>query len=132
MKRRNFIVLTALGTAAVSIPHLNCKEPVNEFEKKLALPQTLARITDENEIIAIGKAYGNMNKEEYTIKALEEQLQAGKAGNISTNTPEKEMEMLLEKNVNNDLDQGNTIVINGWVLSYTEARQCALFSLTRK
>jgi hypothetical protein len=26
---------------------------------------------------------------------------------------------------------GNTVVIQGWVLSTTEARQCALFSLAR-
>jgi hypothetical protein len=130
MKRRNFIALTALGAAAVSIPNINCMGSANEYEKKLALPQSLSRITDENEIIAIGKAYGNIHKEEYTLKALEEQLQKNKAGNISATTPVKELDVFLEKNVNDDLDQGNTIVINGWVLSVTEARQCALFSLT--
>ncbi len=131
MKRGKFIALTAIGAAAVSIPYLNCKGSANAYDKKLALPQSLAKITDEKEIMAIGKAYGSMHKEEYNIKALEEQLQTNKTGNISSNTPEKEFDMFLEKNINNDLDQGNTLVINGWVISLTEARQCALFSLTR-
>jgi hypothetical protein len=31
--------------------------------------------------------------------------------------------------VRRDFETGRTILVNGWVLSVTEARQCALFSL---
>jgi hypothetical protein len=31
--------------------------------------------------------------------------------------------------VRRDFDTGRTVLVNGWVLSATEARQCALFSL---
>jgi hypothetical protein len=132
MKRRNFIALTTLGAAAVSIPFLNCGPTTTALEKKLALPQALSRITDENDIIAIGKAYGNIHAEEYAVKTLEQQLQKNSQGGVvAANTPEKDIDTFLEKNIYDDLDQGNTIVLNGWVLSITEARQCALFSLTR-
>jgi hypothetical protein len=126
MKRRNFIALTTLSAAAVSVPFLSCAGSTTEWEKKLATPQTLSRLTDENTIIAIGKTYGSLHTEEYTKEALADRLQKDNQGNIAV----KDVEALLEKNIYEDLDQGNTIVLNGWVLSKTEARQCALFSLT--
>jgi hypothetical protein len=36
----------------------------------------------------------------------------------------------LENQIENDFAAGRTVLIDGWVLSATEARQCALFSLT--
>jgi hypothetical protein len=131
MKRRNFIALTTLSAASVSIPFLNCGGTANELEKKLAIPQTLSRLTDESGIIAIGKAYGSMHTGEYTIKTLEQELQKNTQVNTLSDTSVKDLDLLLEKNIYDDLDHGNTIVLNGWVLSKTEARQCALFSLTR-
>jgi hypothetical protein len=35
----------------------------------------------------------------------------------------------LAARVRSDFDAGRTVLLNGWVLSATEARQCALFSL---
>jgi hypothetical protein len=31
--------------------------------------------------------------------------------------------------IHDDFEKGRTVVLNGWILSLTEARQCALFSL---
>jgi hypothetical protein len=132
MKRRNFIALTTLSVATVSIPFLHCGPTTTSREKKLSVPQALSRITDETNIIAIGNAYGNIHAEEYAVNILEQKLRKNKQGSIvSDNTPENDVEAFLEKNIYDDLDNGNTIVLNGWVLSITEARQCALFSLTR-
>jgi hypothetical protein len=36
---------------------------------------------------------------------------------------------MLENKVENDFKTGKIAVIKGWVLSLTEARQCALFSI---
>ena len=38
---------------------------------------------------------------------------------------------LLNKQIIDDYHTENTIMIDGWVLSRTEARQCALFSLSQ-
>ena len=35
----------------------------------------------------------------------------------------------LKKGIKNDFEIGNTVMIDGWILSVTEARQCALFSI---
>ncbi len=37
---------------------------------------------------------------------------------------------MMSEKVQADFDNGETVVVRGWVLSRTEARQCALFSLT--
>jgi hypothetical protein len=35
-----------------------------------------------------------------------------------------------EEQIKNDFGTGNVVIIDGWILAITEARQCALFSLT--
>jgi hypothetical protein len=37
----------------------------------------------------------------------------------------------LEQQITVDYQSGNTVLLNGWLLSKTEARQCALFSLSK-
>jgi hypothetical protein len=36
----------------------------------------------------------------------------------------------IEEQIRDDFAAGRTVVVNGWVLSETEARQCALYSLS--
>jgi len=130
MKRRNFIVLSALTAATVSVPFLSCTSPNPELDKKLAVPQILSQLLDEPTIRAIGKAFPTVNADEYSIKKLENLLAKNIAGEpVSANTPAKDIYAILEHKIRDDFESGNTLVLNGWVLSLTEARQCALFSL---
>ncbi|MEP6514429.1 MAG: hypothetical protein ABJA79_11200, partial [Parafilimonas sp.] len=127
MKRRNFIVLSALTAATVSIPFLNCNSHDPELDKKLAIPQTLSQILDQNTIKAIGKTYGTSHPDEYSLRPLEQQLKKNSEGkSVSSNASAKDIYSFLDKNIQNDFESGNTIVLNGWVLSLTEARQCAI------
>jgi hypothetical protein len=41
-----------------------------------------------------------------------------------------ELAMNIEKNAEMDFKSGHVILINGWVISETEARQCALLFLS--
>ncbi|MEP6514013.1 MAG: hypothetical protein ABJA79_09095 [Parafilimonas sp.] len=130
MERRNFIVLSVLTAATVSVPFLNCTRFDAELDKKLAIPQTLSRLLDQNTIKAIGKAYDNAHPDEYSLRTIEQQLKKNSENKpVSSNTPAKDIYAMLDKNIGNDFESGNTTVLNGWVLSLTEARQCALFSL---
>ena len=133
MNRRNFISLTTLAATAVSVPFLNCSGANIELDKKLALPQTLSQILDQKTLTAIGKAYGNVHPAEYAASKLEQQLVNDNHGQIiSSSTSAKDIYLILNKKIQNDFETANTINLNGWVLSLTEARQCALFSLTQK
>jgi hypothetical protein len=133
MKRRSFIGLTALTAATISVPFLHCSETDKELDKILALPEILSQVQDKKTITTIGKAYGAVHKDEYSVKKLQRLLtQSNAAATISPSMPEKDIYAVISKNIQQDIETGNTIILNGWVLSLTEARQCALFSLVQK
>jgi hypothetical protein len=50
---------------------------------------------------------------------------------LGNNAPEdkKLIQKLLDSRVEQDFKTGKTVTAGGWVLSVTEARQCALYSI---
>ena len=50
---------------------------------------------------------------------------------VSVTSEEAVINSLLDQKIQKDFETGNTVIIKGWILSVTEARQCALFSLTQ-
>ena len=70
-------------------------------------PEMLSSICDQKTLHAIGKAY----------------LQEHPAGR------DELQKLIVNSNVQDDFQKGNIIVVKGWVLSATEARQCALLTL---
>ena len=132
MKRRHFIFYTVFSTAAVSIPFLNCSSPDQELDKKLAMPETLAQTYDEKTIMEIGQAYGKTYPDEYSIGDLEKLLTKTETGKSIAGSETAEMiNSTLNEMVKKDFQTGDTVVLNGWILSKTEARQCALFTLIK-
>src|SRR5665213_2252683 len=126
MLRRNFIVLSTFAAAAVSLPLLKCTSADPELDKKLAIPEILSQLIDENSIKDIGKKYGSSNPNDYSEKSLEQELKKGIEGkSVTSGTPLNEIYSILDKNIQNDFESANTLVISGWVLSSTEVRQCA-------
>ena len=126
MQRRIFIKLSAYGTAALSIPLLNsCSEPL--INKAVAEPRFLSHIFDIKTMIEAGQAYikqvpGEGNKNKLT-KLLSEDIPV--TGSINTDF----IHTYMDNKVRQDFQAGKTIIVDGWILSVTEARQCALFSL---
>ena len=132
MKRRHFIFYTVISTAAVSIPFLNCSSPDPELDKKLAMPETLAQTYDEKTIMEIGQVYGKTYPDEYSISDLEKLLTKTETGKSIAGSETAEMiNSTLNEMVKKDFQTGDTVVLNGWILSKTEARQCALFTLIK-
>jgi hypothetical protein len=82
---------------------------------------------DEKTISDAGKAYIREapaeNDEDKLIKLL--------AGNssIANSTDETAIHQYLDQKIKQDFEKGDTVLVKGWVLAVTEARQCALFSL---
>jgi hypothetical protein len=54
----------------------------------------------------------------------------GNAGKVHSSSDNKVDGRKLIRNIQEEFKVNNIININGWVLSPTEARQCALLSLT--
>ena len=133
MKRRNFIALTALTAATVSFPFINCSNSNPELDKKLAIPEMLSQLCDEKTILEIGTFYGKALPDNYSLTGMESELLKNTGGKtISSSTAATEINSILKEQVQHDYATGNTVIVNGWVLSVTEARQCALFSLLHK
>ena len=121
MKRRNFVLLASAGVAAVSIPAVNYLfYEIPDYDKKLSIPQLLSLIWDEKNILSIGAKYREKFAEENSERALARALFAD-----SINRSYDKLEEMTQA----DFSEGRQVIIDGWVLSKTEARQCALHHL---
>lgn len=116
MKRRSFIILGSAGVAALSIPAAFYFFDDIEYDPILAEPRSLSMIWDTETIKAVGDQYRLQIPSEKSEMSLIKLLKAA--------APE------LEDIIKKDFETGNTVIIDGWILSTTEARQCALFSIT--
>ena len=122
MERRKFILLSGLGVSAIAIPtwHYGFKTP--KYDQLLAEPELLSHIWDSNTIGDIGKIY----QEQFPDESSEEKL----VKHLSNYESQESIGKDLQQQIADDYNKGNTVMVDGWILSRTEARQCALFSLT--
>lgn len=131
MKRKDFIVLSFYSGLAVSIPFLGCDRSSAVANKPWVVPDLLSHICDAKTLREIGTNY----RQKYPGESKEEQLASLLLTDsdhkiIPINTEDALIRSWLEKKIKKDFEVGNTVVIKGWVLSKTEAQQCALFSFS--
>ena len=129
MKRRTFLLTTAVATLAViSVP------VVKYYSKKtydpLVMPDELSHFCDEKTIREIGVGYRNLVPMENEKKKLTELLLTDYDGKLTVASNKSKVIELLDKKIHEDFLGSKIQVLGGWVISVTEARQCALFSLT--
>ena len=122
MKRRKFLLvsISALVLSFVSLWYFRFR---STKIKALSYPIDLSEICDRKTLIGIGTIYRKLTDE--NTKNYLEELLLQDAGVIETN-----LEMSLRNKVSEDFNTGNTILIDGWLLSKTEARQCAFLSMS--
>jgi hypothetical protein len=99
MNRRDFLRVSALGAAVLTVP-------AREDAAAAAHPDLVSVLGPER-VRDIGVQYRRLVPESDWMRL---------SGPISAL-------------VRRDFETGRTVLVNGWVLSVTEARQCALFSL---
>jgi hypothetical protein len=132
MNRRTYCQLTSMAFLGIYIPLTGCSSPNSDIKDNLSLPYTLATISDPSTIEALGKEYLKMTPAENDANMLMDILLLDADNNvIPRNADSLELKELLQQKVHSDFEGGNTVIVSGWVLSVTEARQCALFSLTQ-
>jgi len=124
MNRRHFIFISASGIASVSIPTACHLIGDVKYDPLLARPQSLSLIWDNETIKSVGDRYRSIipseKGERDLAKRLNKDLENAAIVDVSA----------IEEIIKKDFAGGNTVIINGWILSQTEARQCALFSIT--
>ncbi len=124
MKRRNFFLLSLAGLATVAVPSYCVWKKSNEIKNPLYEPRILTTILEPSDIVELGKMYCS----QFPDNGLEKKLQGFLTGNVNTDT--RDLVSILEQEVKKDYETGNTVVLDGWILSETEAVQCALFSIS--
>jgi hypothetical protein len=130
MKRRNFILLSSMTAAAISIPSINCRRRNQVLDKTLAQPFLLSHICDAKTIQAIGASYRQNLKTEETKDQFVDLLLIDTLGkSVPESSDISFIQTLLEQKIRKDFKSGNTVTVKGFIISTTEARQCALFSL---
>lgn len=122
LDRRRFLQLTTAGVVA-SLSSSACVRDSNEDERALAQPELIDMLGAES-VRNIGARYRAAVPEENTAGAL----RAAISGHQGFRLPWVKRASI-EQQVRDDFTAGRTVVVDGWVLSATEARQCALFSL---
>ncbi len=122
MKRRNFIVLTAAGTAVIGASYWYLRYYDQKQDGSMAIPESLSYIWDSATIMEIGFNYRKQIPEEDSEQSLVKFLLDDTQDEVSAITA-------LKKRITSDFETENTIQLDGWILSVTEARQCALFSI---
>ncbi|HEY4197114.1 MAG TPA: hypothetical protein VGM63_16345 [Mucilaginibacter sp.] len=122
MQRRTFIQLSAYTAVALALPLVDsCTSPTN---KVLEQPLFFAHLVDSKTIQETGLSYRKLFPAEDSQTTLTGLL-------LGKNAPEdkKLIQSSLDKQVDDDFKAGKTVTAAGWVLSITEARQCALYSI---
>ena len=122
--RRRFLRLTTAGVLA-SLTASACTTGDAADTRELAQP-ALLRMLGAERVREIGVRYRQMVPAEDREAALRAAVAHGEPRGL--HVPWTSRPSMAEQ-VEDDFANGRTVLVNGWVLSATEARQCALFSL---
>ena len=120
MKRREFIGLAAAGAAGLAWPATVHSHPMSTR----ATPPLLAVLRDEHVVREVGKRYRDIVPTENDARFLTQAILPEPGA-----TAPAAICAQMNARVQCDFDSGQTVTLNGWILSVTEARQCALYSL---
>ena len=123
LDRRGFLQLTAAGMVA-SLTNSACARDTGEDAQALAQP-ALVEMLGAERAREIGTQYRAAVPKENTAAALRAAI------SISQHQRSPWIgRRSIEEQIRDDFAAGRTVVVAGWVLSETEARQCALYSLS--
>lgn len=123
MKRRKFIILSGLGATVLTLPAACLQAKVPAYDPMLAEPELLSFIWETNTMIEIGALYREHTSEERTERELVSVLLKEGSGEVTSSRE------FMNERVKADYQQNDVVLLEGWILSRTEARQCALLSL---
>ncbi len=122
MKRRQFIGIATAGTAALVWPAAT--RGAVAAQTSLAHPHLLEVLRNDAGVRALGLRYRERVPDENSSSVLEQKILTQTGAMKAT-----ALRARVKEEVQLDFARGRTVMLNGWVLSVTEARQCALFSL---
>jgi hypothetical protein len=125
ISRRAFLAAAAL--AAVGGGGLAYRLTTSESEAELEQTAEAARLFDElGPARRVGRAYLDDNPEEANEQALVRLLNEEPAWQGVWDAPPARIADVARRSIRRDYLNGRTVPVEGWILSRTEARLCAL------
>lgn len=118
LERRRFLQVSALGVAAAIVQTCTA-----EHDRALDQPSLIATLGPER-VRDIGARYRAQRPTENTAGALRAAIDNSRGSRLLSRS--------IDSTVRDDFENGRTVLVDGWVLSITEARQAALFSLSQR
>ncbi len=129
MNRRIFILSSSVVAAAVPVAYYFKKHKWKKFNP-VNTPEFLSTICDEATIKSIGKAFLKQRPAENSKQILKSAVLSAINGISLIKTGDEATAEFINSKIAAEFKNGNMLLADGWVLTETEARQCALFSLT--
>jgi hypothetical protein len=123
LDRRRFLQLTAAGMVG-ALAGSACTRDTGEDAHALERP-ALIEMLGADRALEIGMQYRAAVPRENTVAALHAAISSSRRRKFPWI-----LRQSIEERVHDDFVAGRTVVLRGWVLSQTEARQCALYSLS--
>ena len=123
LDRRRFLQLAATGMVA-GLTTSACAQDTSEDARALNKPALLEMLGPER-TREIGTQYRAATPSENTDAALRDAISTSRHRQFPWI-----LHKSIEEQVRDDFAAGRTVVVSGWILSETEARQCALYSLS--
>ena len=119
MKRRKFIGILAIGALLLGLISWFFGIKGKRRATYAYEPHVLSNICTREKIVEIGQKYraiSSENNKDNLVQLLAFEDQA-------------DVKQYFEQRIRQDFEKNDTVLIDGWLLSITEARQCALLSL---
>jgi hypothetical protein len=123
LDRRRFLQLAAAGMVA-GLTTSACARDTGEDTGALGKPALLEMLGPER-TREIGTQYRAATPRENTYANLRDAISSSQYREFPWIRRRS-----IEEQIRDDFAAGRTVVVSGWVLSETEARQCALYSLS--
>jgi hypothetical protein len=124
LDRRRFLQVAAIGVVA-AVVYPACEGDSDRGDSAVDQPGLLRMLGSER-VRDLGIQYRSKTPGESSASALRAKISGGRRGPRIPFIGHQS----IDDQIRDDFSQGRTALVDGWVLSVTEARQAALFSLT--
>ncbi len=124
MKRRNFVLVSIAGAAAVAVPSYYFWNKNDLKDDPAQYPVVLASFLEYDTLARLGESYLKRFPDERGRDTLLNALFNHKS------IERDHLENYLKKQIKQDYCQERIVQLDGWIFSLTEARQCALLYLS--
>lgn len=124
LNRRDFIYYSGSAAILLCLPFLSCERP--KGTQVLKNPRALLKTFPFKTIEELGKSYLEMNPKESNTTTL---VQLIVDDRTHLNTKTSDIQDIISNKITLDFRESRITMVNGVIISITEARQCALFYL---